>query len=219
MSISAAEQQWDTLERLREDFEAKGYQFFVEPGRDQRPEFLGDYLPDALAFGQNDKVIIEVKPHGSRGVKIPLAQLAQKVPPGSGWRYLLVYAGQDPSEVIDLPRPRQSQIDQATIEARKLEESGYTRAAMLESWSILEALARRLYPEDIRISLRPLSPLQVVERLAMDGEIDAEQAKRLRKLSSLRNSAAHGELDVRISADDLQFLLDMIQNISSHVGT
>jgi uncharacterized protein YutE (UPF0331/DUF86 family) len=164
-------------------------------------------------------VIIEVKRQGSREARIPFAELAQKVPPGSGWRYLLVYAGQDLSEIIDLPRINQYQVDQATSETRKLEQLGYTRAAMLESWSILEALARRLYPEDIRFSLTPLSPMQVVERLAMDGEIDADQAKRLRKLSSLRNSAAHGDLDVRISSDDVRYLLDVIENISSHLTT
>jgi hypothetical protein len=34
MSTSSAELERDTLERLREDFEAKGYRFLVEPGRD-----------------------------------------------------------------------------------------------------------------------------------------------------------------------------------------
>lgn len=216
VSTNAAELARNTLERLREDFEAKGYQFLAEPGPTQTPEFLAGHIPDALALGQNDKVIIEIKRQGSREPRIPLAQLAEKVPRGSGWRYMLVYAGQDPSELIDFPRPNQSQVDQATKEARKLEQLGYTRAALLEAWSILEALARRIYPEDIRFSLRPLSPMQIVERLAMDGEIDAEQAKRLRVLSSLRNSAAHGDLDARISGDDVRYLLDVIESVSTH---
>ena len=216
MSISAAKPERDTLERLREDFEAKGYEFLVEPSRAQIPDFLADHVPDALALGQNDKVIIELKPKESRETKIPLAQLAQKVPSGSGWRYLLVYTGQDPSEIIDVPRSNQSQVDQATGEVRKLEQLGYAKAAMLEAWSILEALARRLYPEDIRFSLRPLSAMQVVERLAMDGEIDADQARRLRQLSSLRNSAAQGDLDVMISGDDVRYLLGVIEGINSH---
>ena len=84
------------------------------------PEFLAGHAPDALAFGPNDKVIIEIKRQGSREARIPLAQLAQKVPRGSGWRYLFVYAGQDPSELINFPGPNQSQVDQATKEARTL---------------------------------------------------------------------------------------------------
>lgn len=215
MSTSAAEMERDTLRRIREDFEARGYQFLAEPARDQRPDFLKDYTPDALALGQNDKVIIEVKRTGSRDGKIPLAQLVDKVPRDSGWRYLLVYAGQDPSDAVELSRPDQSQVDVAINETRKLEQLGFARAAMLESWLILEALARRLYPEDKRSSSRPLSAIQVVERLAMDGEIDAEQAKRLRELSSLRNFAAHGDLGVSISADDVRYLLDMIDDLSS----
>lgn len=218
VSTNASELERDTLQRLRADFEAKGYQFLVQPDAAQIPDFLAGHKPDAIALGQNDKVIIDIKQPASRGTRIPLAQLAQAVPAGSGWRYLLVYAGQDPSEITDLPRPNQSQVVEATKEARKLEQLGYTRAAMLEAWSILEALARGLYPEDTRFSSRPLSTMQVVERLAMDGEIDAEQASRLRMLSPLRNAAAHGDLDVKISGTDVQYLLDVVETISSHLA-
>lgn len=217
MSTNPTDPERVTLERLREDFEAKGYQFVLEPHRDQLPDFLGSYRPDAIAIGQHDKVIIEVKPPGSPQTSIPSAQLSQRIVPQNGWRYLLVYAGQDPSEFIELSRPQKSQIDDAIEEVRSLEQSGHIRAAMIECWSLLEALARRIYPEDIRFSMRPLSPMEVVERLAMDGQIGDGDAKRLRALSSIRNSLVHGDLNVSVAADDVHFLLETIKNINSRV--
>ena len=122
MSTSSTESERTTLERLRDDFEAKGYQFVFEPQSDRLPDFLGRYKPDAIAIGPHDKVIIEVKQPGSR--QIPAAPLSQKIASQSGWRYLLVYAGQDPSELIQLSRPQKSQVDRAIEEVRSLERSG-----------------------------------------------------------------------------------------------
>jgi uncharacterized protein YutE (UPF0331/DUF86 family) len=218
MSTNIAGPEKITLDRLREDFQAKGYQFIAEPSSDQVPDFLGAHRPDALAIGPHDNVIIEVKRQGSRALKIPPAQLAQKIASQSGWRYLLVYAGEDPSDIIELSRPQKSQVDRAIEEARRLEQSGHFRAAMIEGWSLLEALARRLHTEDIRFSLRPLSPMQVVERLAMDGQLDAEEAKRLRALSSIRNSVVHGDLNVSVSGDDVRFLLGQVETINARLS-
>lgn len=217
LNSSATDSERMTLARLRDDFEAKGYQFVADPSGDQLPDFLGSYRPDAIAIGQDDKVIIEVKQPGSRPVKIPSTSLSERIASQGGWRYLLVYAGQDPSEIIELSRPQKSQVDEALEETRRLKESGYTRAAMIECWSLLEALARRLYPADIRFSLKPLSPMEVVERLAMDGQVSDADAKRLRALTSIRNSLVHGDLDARVRPDDVEYLLNKIEEINSRV--
>jgi len=79
-------------------------------------------------------------------------------------------------------------------------------------------MARRLYPEDIRISLRPLSPVQTVERLAMDGQLSDEDSKRLRTLGSIRNSVVHGDLNVRVLPDDLQFMVQKIEAINAQLA-
>jgi REase_AHJR-like len=207
-----------TLEKLRTDFEAKGYRFEIEPTRDLLPSFLQNYQPDAVAIGkgENDKVIIEVRRPNTRA-KVKLAELSQEMAEKNGWRYLLVYIGQDPSEIVELSRPEKFQVDEAIKEIRDLERAGFLKAAMLEGWAVLEALARRIYKSDIRVSLKPLSPVSVIERLAMEGLLSDTDAKRLRALSSIRNSVVHGDLNVSVSEDDLSYLLKSIEKINGHV--
>lgn len=219
-STTTVESEKFTLDKLRADFEAKGYRFEVERARDLLPSFLQNSQPDAVAIAkdENDKVIIEVRGSNSRA-KVRLAELTQDLAEKSGWRYLLVYVGQDPSDIIELSWPEKSQIDEAIKEVVKLKDFGFQKAAMLEGWSVLEALARRLYKSDIRISLKPLSPASVVERLAMEGLLTDAEAKRLRHLISVRNSMAHGDLNVRVSDDDLSYLINSIQSINDHVAS
>ncbi len=144
------------LESVRENFESKGYKFVADPRPNQLPPFLAGHTPDAIATSAHDNVIIEIKRRQSNEARASIAKLSRDLPPGSGWRYVLVYAGQDPDEFIELSRPKRSQIDEAIKEIHSLQESGHSRAALNECWSLLEALTRRLYPEDFRISLRPL---------------------------------------------------------------
>ncbi len=219
MSASAIDFEQATLSRLRDDFEAKGYRFIIQPTPEDLPHFVKLRPPDAIAIGRDDvdKVIIEVKRVENRDAKAPMAEVDRDLAAKEGWRYLLVYAGQDPSEIVELSRPLKSQVDNAIDEVHSLEQSGYLRAAMLEGWSLLEALARRIYPHDIRVSLRPLSPIAVVERLAMDGQISGPEAKRLRAMGAIRNSVAHGDLNVSVSPDDLRFLLERVESINARV--
>jgi len=206
------------LESVRENFESKGYNFVADPRPDQLPPFLAGHLPDAIATNAHDHVIIEVKRRHPNQPRVSIAELTREIPPGSGWRYVLVYAGQDPDEFIELSRPKRSQIEEAIKEIHSLQEAGHSRAALTACWSLLEALARRLDPEDINASRRPLSPIQTVERLAMDGQLSEEDSKRLRALGSVRNSVVHGDLNVRVLPDDLHFMVEKIELINAQLA-
>jgi len=215
---AAANMERTTLESVRENFESKGYRFIVDPRPDELPSFLGGHRPDAIATKEHDNVIIEVKPRPTGEARSSVAKLSRQVPPGSGWRYILVYAGQDPHDIIELSRPRKSQIDEALKEVHSLQEAGFDRAALIECWSLLEALARRLYAEDTTVSLRPLSPIQIVERLAMDGQLDDQDARRFRALSSVRNAVVHGDLNVSVLAEDLSYLIEKTELINAQLA-
>jgi len=220
MSISANDLEQKTLEDLRKNFESRAYRFIEHPSEDEIPRFLDSYRPDALAFGEHDRVIIEIKiPGGLRSNKIDLAEIANRIPPNEDWRYVVVYAGQDPSEALDIPRSNKFQIDHAIKEVRELSAAGHDRAAMLQIWSVLEALARRIYPHDIRFTQRPLSPAEIVERLAMEGELDVDEAKRIRSLRSLRNLLAHGDFETKILKDDVAFILALVDRINANAST
>ncbi|MFC0409690.1 hypothetical protein [Roseomonas elaeocarpi] len=209
-----------TLIKVGNDFISKGYDFLINPSDAELPDFLKPYRPDALAISKSgeDKVIIEIKGRNSRRLKVPLTEIDSTAANKSGWRYLLIYTGQDPSDIIDLPRPSKSQIKEALGEVKSLSSSGYSKAAILEGWSILEALARSIYPANITTSLRPLPSSAVIERLAMDGQIDSAAAEKLKKISSVRNSVAHGNLSVSVPRNDVEQLIESIESISDQIA-
>jgi len=218
MTPIAADVERAALESVRQNFESKGYKFVADPRPDQLPPFLDGHLPDAIATNAHDHVIIEVKRRHTSQARVSIAELTRVIPPGSGWRYVLVYAGQDPDEFIELSRPKRSQIDEAIKEIHSLQEAGHSRAALTACWSLLEALARRLDPEDFNESRRPLSPIQTVERLAMDGQLSEDDSRRLRTLGSVRNSVVHGDLNVRVLPDDLHFMVEKIELINAQLA-
>ena len=49
------------LDLLGQRYEERGYAFFKYPPREMLPEFLRDYMPDAIALGPKDNVVIEIK--------------------------------------------------------------------------------------------------------------------------------------------------------------
>lgn len=214
MNVIAQETEKVTLEHLRKNFEVKGYQFIENPTGSQVPDFLRGYRPDALALGPNENVVIEVKQRKARASDVTLAHLAQRVSAQDGWRFIVVYSGEDEGDAVKLKRAGKIEIDQALNDARSLEAFGFHRHAFVAIWSILEALARRLYSEDKTSLFGPLSPIQVIQRLAMDGYVGSEDAKRLQHLISLRNLAVHGELNVNVPSEDIAFILKRAEEIS-----
>ncbi len=215
MSMSTADVEREALSRLRVRFEAEGYRFLAEPRKTDLPEFLQTQHPDALAIGPSETVVIEAKRHRTKATDLHLTNLAQEISSHPGWRLLVVYAGEDSDDVMHLPPAEKFQVDQAIEEARTLKIQGQNRYAIVAAWSLFEALARRLYAEDTRILSRTLSPAQIVERLAMDGHLDSEEARHLRDLISVRNRSVHGDLKVTIPDADIDFMLDKVEAINN----
>ncbi len=214
MSVNTSEVEREALYRLKEKFEAEGYRFILNPVRGDLPDFLQDYQPDALALGSNENVVVEAKHRRTKASDISLTHLAQKISSRSGWRLLVVYTGENPDDIVELRRAEQSQIYLALQDLRKLMIHGTNRIVLVAAWSMFEALARSLYTEGDSGASRAQSPTQVVERLASDGYLDLDEARRLRTLISARNRAVHGDLTVNVPDDDIQFMLDKADEIN-----
>ena len=58
MSETGSEEQ--VLRREIARLESEGYDVFVHPRAPLVPEFLGDYVPDAVATGKGKKIVLEV---------------------------------------------------------------------------------------------------------------------------------------------------------------
>lgn len=218
MTLSSSDLERKTLENLRKDFEARAYRFIAHPSIHDLPTFLKSYRPDAIAISDRDRVIIEIKTTKAlQRSEVNLAKIVKEIPPNEGWRYVVVYAGQDISDLEYIPRSSKNQITRTISDAKDLIKQGYNQVSMLLIWSVLEALARRIYPDDIRFVQKPLSSSEIVERLAMEGELDIDEAKRLRSLRSLRNLIAHGDFEIKVSEDDVNFMLSVADRINSDI--
>ena len=62
-SISA-ESERDRLDKVAQDYRARGYQVRIQPHREDLPDFLSSFEPDLLASGKGETIVIEVKTRG-----------------------------------------------------------------------------------------------------------------------------------------------------------
>lgn len=215
MSMSGAELEKEALDRLKERFESQGYEFLMNPPRSRLPDFLQSSPPNALAIGPNETVVVEAKRRRSKASDILLKILAQDISTRIGWRLLVVYVGETSNDIASFNRAEQVQIRHAIQDVRKIMLVSPSWIIMATTWSIFESVARNLYAVGDSVAERALSPIQIVERLASDGYLDPNEAKRLRALISARNRAVHGDLTISAPTEDLHFMLDKADEINN----
>jgi hypothetical protein len=111
---------------------------------------------------------------------------------------------------IELEPLPASSIDDAMAQTHRLIEAGFARQALIQGFSILEAIGRiALVPRLAKLH----TPGSVVETLTFDGLLDQEDADRLRKLSYVRNRIVHGDFSADVSSDDLAFLRRLLATL------
>jgi uncharacterized protein YutE (UPF0331/DUF86 family) len=193
------------LDRFAARWEAQGYRLVRSPTGRELPDFLGSYRPDAILLGP-EKILVEVAQKGRSDTPDKLKALRALLVGHPDWRLEVLYAGTQPELIppISTPNLRKSLSEIAAIERDE------PRASLLLLWATLEAIARRLEPEQTR---RPQTPGRVVEVLASEGHILPDEADFLRRASALRNRLIHGGLDVEISPDLVRGVLQVASRL------
>jgi uncharacterized protein YutE (UPF0331/DUF86 family) len=202
------------LERLQKDAEKRGWKFYIQPPPQVIPEFLKGYRPDALAIGPDGGVAIEIMVGRREAQKESLAKIANLVEAQRGWEFRVFYVSPPLEDRPDLSAPTAGELASGIAEARALLESGHERAALVIAWSLLEAIARLVTPEDERTKARPLCPVQAVQTLAEMGYLEEADARRLRELTTLRNAVVHGALKTVVPANDVAQLIHDLEEIT-----
>lgn len=193
------------LPDLRRRYEERGYRFAIHP-KDGLPDFMIGYVPDAIAYGPNDNIAIEVRGSPTRSSET-VARLRSLFAAQPGWRFLVVYGGTDPQEAVEIPSVATDKIRTELAQVQTLLHEGHNNAAMLMAFALLEAVLQwRSGPPESR----PRRPATVIQNLAMNGLIGPERETRLRSFVSARNRIAHGDLTVSVTPSDVQFVLDTI---------
>ncbi|MGF7170828.1 uncharacterized protein YutE (UPF0331/DUF86 family) [Sphingobium xanthum] len=202
----------DLLASLRRQYEAKGFSLEIAPDPKEMPDFLGSYVPDAVARRGDEYVAIEVKKSRSRASDHTLRRIRALFEGHPNWKFVVAYVAEDPLKTLTIKASALPAIRRQLDDIRALAEKGYSRAAFILGWSLLEATLLNAEAEQ---EARPRTPGSVLQALAMLGRIDPETERRLRPLILLRNSVVHGDLAVEPTAEDVALVATVIEEALS----
>jgi uncharacterized protein YutE (UPF0331/DUF86 family) len=196
------------LQAILPQLEAEGFEVFPHPSRKLLPPFLSTYHPDAIALKGDQKVAIEIMQSGGRADG-KLEHLRKLFSAHPDWEFRVVYA---PART---PEPAIPVASEAAIEdqLRRIEvnfESAGPAASLLIAWAAFEAAARSLAPNDL---VHPQSPAKLLEIMASGGYITPDEADALQIMGKLRNEAAHGRMDITLSRNDLEQIIQVTRTL------
>ncbi len=204
------------IERLRARYEENGFTFIVHPERAKLPDFLGSYIPDALAQKPGHNVVIEVKRRPTGSTERALKDIRRLFDGCPDWQFQVVFMGADPLQPVTIPAAGTAAIRSRVSEIRALMVEGHLRSAFVMAWSLLEAALRNSSRE---IATGPLTPGTVVQTLAMNGYIEPELERRMRDLVTLRNRVVHGDLAAEPAVADVELILSAIEaTLNAHAA-
>lgn len=210
----ASQEELDLLASLRRQYEAKGFSFEMEPDLRGLPDFLGSYVPDAIARKAGENVAIEVRKSRSRASEFSLQQIRSRFDGHPDWTFAVAYAAEDPLKTLTIKPAAVPAIRRQLADVRALITQGQNRAAFLLAWSLLEATLLNVEGEQ---EARPRTPASVLQGLAMLGRIEPETERRLRSAILLRNAVVHGDLTMEPTKQDVDTLANVIEEALSEV--
>lgn len=216
MITSVRERERILLDRLKENYEADGYQFFIEPPSDIVPKFLRSYRPDAIAIRADVSVIIEIKSTRSDREHPKLSQIAAAVAPEPHWKFV-VYTLDEEDSANTLNAPKLDTLADRLQEIDDLIAKGFQKPAGIMSWSVLEGLHRIIATRDNQVASRPFSPIQTIQFLEMNGLVNYDEGKFLRDFVKIRNAVLHGDFGMDFSEGAVKFLRDVVKRVTAQI--
>jgi uncharacterized protein YutE (UPF0331/DUF86 family) len=213
MSAPAATEA-DVLQSLLPQYEAEGFQVYVNPSPSILPSFLQSYRPDAIALRGDKRIVIEVI-RSTQSSAEKVQRLQSLFPPKSGWELRVIYVSPlSDDRTLDIASYRS--IDEAIERVSDLKRDGHFLPALVMAWATLEAIGRALLPERFR---RPQTPGRLVEVLASEGYLTPHEADALRPAITVRNMAVHGGLESKVDEKQLEQHISVLRTLAGHLPT
>jgi uncharacterized protein YutE (UPF0331/DUF86 family) len=202
----------ETLNRVRDRYESKGYRFLVKPRKSDVPRFLVGFEPDAIALKGKGGVVIEVKSSEKAATRSSVVDfLAREVPKHKGWRFDLVLADKEGIEPSESLQPSKREILASVDKVSRMVEEGSLQAALLFAWSLLEAATRLMLlrkQEDKRFL-----PRTIVEAIATNAFVSNEEERNLLEIAKLRNWLIHGFTRAVVYRTQIDLLIEIVQRV------
>lgn len=190
--------------------ESEGYDVFLHPRAPLVPDFLGDFVPDAVATGNGKKIVLEVARPSTRQNE-RLKDVAARFAKQREWELKVLFVA--PTSLgVTLPVQSRQAIDGALSEIERLRGVDALRAAFLLAWATFEAEGRASVQGRFD---RPQTPGRLVEVLGQEGLLTPTDADQMRLLSEKRNRLIHGDLGTAIRPEDLERLIGVLRQLSA----
>lgn len=200
------------VETQAAQYQKQGYSVIAEPSPEATPEFLRPYEPDIIVTKGDERWVVEVKTPGHRRRAGFWGALAKKVAE-AGWRFRIVVADAGEGEVRSYAMPEAAEIEAGLASPAKLVADGQEGAALLLSWSLFEAAARRRLLRDDQDPGRPETPLGLAKTLVYLGHVDEGELEKLREIAGLRNQVAHGLFKAKVPAESIEMLTALTRRL------
>jgi hypothetical protein len=207
MSETGSEEQ--VLQREVARLESEGYDVFLQPRAPLVPEFLGDYVPDAVATGNGKKIVLEVARSSKIGNE-KLREVAARFAEQRDWE-LKVLLVTPTSTGETLPVQSRQAIEGALDEIERLQKMNALRSAFLLGWATFEAEGRASIEGKFD---RPQTPGRLVQVLGQEGLLTPADADQMRALSEKRNRLIHGDLGLEIGSEEFQSLIRVLRQLA-----
>lgn len=205
--VSIAPTESMVLDTLEARWASEGYRLIRQPHPNELPAFLKGFQPDAIALGPEPSLVIEVLRSRSRSTDTKVKQLQSLLAEHPDWRLEVIYAS---PEGVPLAAATDHDVQAALDEAKHVAEIA-PRPALLLTWSIFEAVGRRLEPG---LAARSLTPGSLIDVMISTGRLPQADSHFLRQMAQARNAVAHGLLDLRPSRGDVLRLIEICDRLN-----
>jgi len=191
------------LDQIEPKLISRGYRLIREPLPDQLPDFVGRYVPDAIAVGAGPSIAVEIKGREGPDTERSLVNIRQMFEGRKDWAFEAYYFSSLEPEVAELSMEVLAEREHEISEIAKI----HPQAAFVLSWSVLEASVRSCgLLENVRGGI---GPNRIISLLASEGYISGNEMQSLLELVKLRNQIVHGQLNEISSEDNVRQVLEI----------
>lgn len=197
------------FDTLVPQYQAEGFDVFVNPSPSILPTFMRPYRPDAIALRSDRKIAIEVV-HSKQEPSKKIDDLEALFKSHSDWEFRVFYIAPFASDGSP-PAADAIAIASSIQRVRELKQAGHKLPALVMAWATLEAVGRALLPYRLE---RPQTPARLIEVLASDGILTPTEADVLRATIPLRNRIVHGAVGSDVDDKLLEKFIDALTAVS-----